>query len=81
MHFDKIDYRPGFTFPYVAPESYLNLHSTRDRTKYIEFTPKQDVYAFGMIMYEVIFGTRMMQISPEKYRNIYVQREIKDRAF
>jgi hypothetical protein len=47
----------------------------------MEFTPKQDVYAFGMIMYEVVFGIRMTQASPEKCKQIYVQRETKERDF
>lgn len=54
---------------------------TTKRKKYMEFTPKQDVYAFGMIMYEVVFGIRMTQASPEKCKQIYVQRETKERVF
>lgn len=55
--------------------------ATTKRKKYMEFTPKQDVYAFGMIMYEVVFGIRMTQASPEKCKQIYVQRETKERDF
>ena len=80
-HIDKIDYHPGFTFPYVAPEVYMSHLATTKRKKYMEFTPKQDVYAFGMIMYEVVFGIRMTQASPEKCKQIYVQRETKKRDF
>ena len=81
MYIDKIDYHPGFTFPYAAPEVYLNLIISTKQKQYLQFTQKQDIYSFGMLMYEVLFDTRMTQASHEKYKKIYVRCELKEREF
>jgi hypothetical protein len=49
----KIDYCPGYTFPYAAPEVYSRYEDNHEgrNQKYLYFSEKQDVYAFGLIMF------------------------------
>lgn len=42
-------YRPGFTFPYCPPEFSFGVKNGC-------FTNKADVYSFGVMMFETIFG-------------------------
>ena len=54
------DYYPGFTNPYGAPEVFTKRH----------FTSKQDVYSFGMILFNMIFGFYPFQPT-NKLKNAY----------
>lgn len=40
------------------------------------YTEKQDSFAFGMIMYEVLFGSKALHFNIKKYKEIYASRQI-----
>lgn len=42
----------------------------------LELTEKQDVFAFGMIMYELLFNGPAMQIPSDKLKKVYYEREV-----
>lgn len=45
------------------------------------FSEKQDVFAFGMIIYEVIFNCKPFNFNMKKCKEIYLNRHIQDRVF
>lgn len=46
-----IDYTPGFTFPYVAPEVFIRfLRQSTRREDGLQFSEKQDVFALGIVL-------------------------------
>ncbi len=47
------NYRPGHTLPYSAPELLAK--------KMDSFTSKTDIYALGIIFYEMIYGFRPVE--------------------
>lgn len=57
--FSNIEHIPGHTFPYVAPEVYELFHRNNNKKlSFIgNFSQAQDVYAFGIIMSEILFDS------------------------
>lgn len=47
----------------------------------MEYTEKQDAFAFGMIMYEVFFNCRPFNLSIQKYKEVYYEKKISERLF
>jgi hypothetical protein len=45
--FAILDYKPGFSAPYNAPEIYDDV---------IDFSDKNDVYSIGVILYELFYN-------------------------
>ena len=42
---------------------------------------KQDIFSFGVIMYEVLFSSKMFQFTQDKYREVYYKKAILERLF
>jgi hypothetical protein len=53
----------------------------RKTKKEIEFSQKQDVFAFGFIMREVLFSNQPFQLNHQKHREVYYNRAVRDRIF
>lgn len=71
--FVYLAFLPGFSFPYAAPEVYQKYEdaAVRKTRKEIEFSEKQDVFAFGIIMREVLMGNQPFQLNQQKSREVY----------
>lgn len=53
-------YRRGFTIPYASPE----------QTKYNQYTEKNDIFSFGVMLWEIIFDSFPLEIA-RKGKEIY----------
>ena len=52
---NKKNFHPGFTLPYCAPEVFDLVHNG--------FNYQQDVFSFGILMYEVIFENNLLTVN------------------
>lgn len=58
----RFAYSPGRTFPYAPPETSLRV---------AHFTSQQDMYSFGVILYQMIFGGFPFTCHPETHKQLY----------
>lgn len=74
----NVEYCPGYTFPYAAPEIFARYddHINNRAQSSLELNEKQDVFAFGMIMYELLFNGPAMQIPSDKLKKVYYERQV-----
>jgi hypothetical protein len=45
------------------------------------FSEKQDAFALGIIMYEILFNCKPFNLNIQKYKEIYANRKISERFF
>lgn len=64
-------YSPGRTFPYAPPETSLRVHS---------FTSQQDMFSFGVMLYQVLFGALPFTASSDKHKIMYRQGNYSERV-
>lgn len=80
ISFNK-DYSPGFTFPYVAPEVFQHCKKQPSLRQPIQFNQSQDVYAFGIILSQILFKSSIFNLSTSKFQQIYLRNETISRHF
>lgn len=64
-------YSPGRTFPYAPPETSLPVQS---------FSSQQDMFSFGVILYQVLFGALPITASPDTHKLLYRQGNYNERV-
>ena len=63
----------------MAPEVYRSI-ITRTLMKH-DYTEKQDVFAVGIILFEVIFGKDPITLQTVDFQRVYTENEILDRVY
>jgi serine/threonine protein kinase len=65
-------YAPGRTFPYAPPETSNRID---------KFSSQQDMFSFGVIMFQFLFNSFPLNCSESVLKTIYKSKEYTERIF